>query len=136
MTGDAIKRVITATTSENHGLRVNHDVFMDVNPSVDTTYKVKYNSANKRMLVGINTFASVGVNSTSNTFTITDHGYVSGDKIIHSATTPCEGLSNDKIYYIVKVDNNKFKLSNTYHDATSLKPELLIFNQLLLENLD
>ena len=125
LTGDAIKRVVTATTSENHGLRVNHDVFMDVNPSVDTTYKVKYNSANKRMLVGINTFASVGVNSTSNTFTITDHGYVSGDKIIHSATTPCEGLSNDKIYYAVKVDNDKFKLSDTHYGATRPKPDIV-----------
>ena len=73
--------------------------------------KLNTTLANKRMLVGINTFASSGVNSTSNTFTITDHGYASGDKIIHSATTPCEGLSNDKIYYAVKVDNDKFKLS-------------------------
>ena len=91
-------------------------------PSLASTYKVKYNSTNKRVLVGINTFASSGVTTTTNTFTITDHGYASGDKIIHSAATPCQGLSNDKIYYIVRVDDNNFKLSNTYHDATSLKP--------------
>ena len=125
LTGDITKRVVTATTSENHGLRVNHDVFMDINPSATTTYSVKYNSTNKRMLVGINTFASVGVNSTTNTFTITDHGYVSGDKIIHSATTPCQGLLNDEIYYAVKVDNNRFKLSDTHYGATKLKPEVV-----------
>ena len=65
MTGDVVKRVVTVVTAENHGILRRDDVFMNVNPSVDTTYKVKYNSANKRMLVGINTFASVGVNSTS-----------------------------------------------------------------------
>ena len=30
-----------------------------------------------------------------------------------------------KIYYAVKVDNDKFKLSNTHYDATKLKPDIV-----------
>ena len=54
-----------------------------------------------------------------------NHGYESGDKVIHSSSAPCQGLENDKIYYIVKVDDNNFKLSNTYHDSTKLIPSIV-----------
>ena len=115
LTGDITKRSVTVVTKENHSLHKDHRVFIDVNPSLSSTYKVKYNSLNRRILVGINTFASSGINTTTNTFTITNHGYQSGDKVIH----------NDNIFYIVKVDNNNFRLSNTHHDATKLKPSIV-----------
>jgi hypothetical protein len=115
ITGDVVKRTVTVTTSEDHGLRQNHSVYIDVNPSVASTYKVKYNSLNRRILVGINTITSSGINTATNTFTIVDHGYRSGDKVIYK----------DNIYYTVRVDNDNFKLSNTYHDATKLKPTIV-----------
>ena len=120
--GDVTKRVVTVTTKENHGVTVGHVVYVDVNPSVASTHVVKYNQSNRRILVGINTFASSGINTTTNTFTITDHGYSSGDKVIHSSTTPSGGLENDKIYYVSKVDVNNFKLSNTHYESVALKP--------------
>ena len=125
ITGDAVKRTVTVTTGVNHGLREGHFVNIDVNPSFATTYVVKYNDTNRRMLVGIETFSAVGVNTSTNTISISNHGYESGDKVIHSSTTPCEGLENDKIYYIVKVDDNNIKLSNTYYDSTSLIPSVV-----------
>ena len=32
------------------------------------------------------------------------------------------GLSDNGIYYIVKIDDNAFKLSETYYNSTQLKP--------------
>tara|TARA_Y100000592_G_scaffold67453_1_gene104793 strand:- start:1473 stop:14264 length:12792 start_codon:yes stop_codon:yes gene_type:complete len=125
ITGDLAKRTVTVTTDANHGIGAGHIVDIDVNPSFATTYVVKYNDENRRVLVGIETFSAVGVNSTTNTITILNHGYESGDKVIHSSTVPCQGLENDKIYYIVKVDDNNFKLSNTYHDSTKLIPSIV-----------
>ena len=125
ITGNLAKRTVTVTTDVNHGVRAGHFVDIDVNPSFATTYVVKYNDANRRVLVGIETFSDVGVNTTTNTITISNHGYESGDKVIHSSTTPCQGLENDKIYYIVKVDDDNFKLSNTYHDSTKLIPSIV-----------
>ena len=125
ITGDVEKRTVTVTTDVNHALQRGHFVDIDVNPSFATTYVVKYNDTNRRVLVGIETFSAVGVNSTTNTITISNHGYESGDKVIHSSTSPCGGLENDKIYYIVKVDNNNFKLSNTNYDSTKLIPSVV-----------
>ena len=125
ITGNLAKRTVTVTTDVNHGIQRGHFVNIDVNPSFATTYVVKYNDENRRVLVGIETFSAVGVNSTTNTITILNHGYESGDKVIHSSTAPCQGLENDKIYYIVKVDDNNFKLSNTYHDSTKLIPSIV-----------
>jgi len=122
ITGDVTKRTVTVTTNINHGLHSGHFVDIDVNPSIATTYVVKYNDKNRRVLVGIETFSAVGVNSTTNTITISNHGYESGDKVIHSSTSPCDGLENDKIYYVVKVDDDNIKLSNTYYQSTRLTP--------------
>lgn len=125
ISGDVSKTTATVTTDANHGIRVGHSVIVDVNPSFATTYVVKYNDRHRRTLVGIETFSAIGVNSTTNTINILNHGYESGDKVIHSSSVPCQGLENDKIYYIVKVDNNNIKLSNSHYESTNLKPSVV-----------
>ena len=122
ITGNITKRTTTVTTEVNHSLHKGHFVNIEVNPSFATTYVVKYNDKNRRVLVGIETFSAVGVNSTTNTITILNHGYESGDKVIHSSSAPCQGLESDKIYYIVKVDDNNIKLSNSHYESTKLIP--------------
>ena len=107
------------------GFDAGHFVDINVNPLFTTTHKVKYSDLHRRVMVGIETFSAVGVNSSTNTISIVNHGYESGDKVIHTSTAPCEGLENDKIYYIVRVDNDNIKLSNTYYDSTQLKPSVV-----------
>ena len=125
ISGDISKRTATVITDSNHGIHAGHSVIVDVNPSFATTYVVKYNDKHRRMLVGIETFSAIGVNSTTNSINILNHGYESGDKVIHSSSVPCQGLENDKIYYIVKVDNDNIKLSNSYYKSTNLKPSVV-----------
>ena len=125
ISGDATKRTVTLTTGVNHGIHAGHFVDINVNPLFTTTHKVKYSDLHRRVMVGIETFSAVGVNSSTNTINIVNHGYESGDKVIHISTTPCEGLENDKIYYIVRVDNDNIKLANTYYDSIQLKPSVV-----------
>ena len=80
---------------------------------------------NRRVLVGIKTFSNVGVNTSDNTISIQDHNYQNGDKVIYSSEDPCEGLENNKIYYIVRIDADKFKLSNTLYDSTLSNPNIV-----------
>ena len=122
ITGKVTRRVVSVVTSGQHGIKSAHDVIIDVNPSIASTYVVKYSDQNKRALVGIQTFGSAGVNTTTNAINIDNHGYSSGDKVIHLSSNPCGGLENDKIYYIIKVDDNNFKLSTTLYNANNLKP--------------
>ena len=125
ITADVSRRTVKIVTDVNHGVTTAHKVNIDVDPQFTETYTVKYNDANRRVLVGIKTFSAVGINSSTNNINIVDHGYESGNKVIHTSTASCEGLENDKIYYIVKVDSNNIKLSNTYNSSVSLKPSIV-----------
>ena len=127
ITGEIDRQLVTVATSQTHGLTTNDTVSIDVNPSTASTFAVKYNDYNRRVLVGIKTFTAAGINTASNTITLTDHGFKTGEKIVYTATTPLNGLSNHDIYYIVKIDNNNFKLSNTYYNSIQEIPSIVGF---------
>ena len=61
----------------------NDEVTVDVNPSISTSFVVKYNDYNRRVIVTPKSFTSSGVNTSTNTFTLTDHGFVTGQKYLH-----------------------------------------------------
>jgi len=125
ITGSIQKNTVTVSTAQTHGLLNNENVYIDVNPGVPTNFSVKYNDYNRRIVVNPKSFAATGVNTSTNSLTITNHGFETGDKIIHTASTPVDGLDDNGIYYIVKVDNDTFKLSKTYYDSTDSKPEIV-----------
>ena len=55
----------------------------------------------------------VGINTASNIVRINNHGYSSGDIVTYNTTgTEVHGLSTALSYYVTKVDDNNFYLSN------------------------
>ena len=88
ITGEIRKVTATVSTGETHGLLNYENVYMNVVSGLTTTVSVKYNDYNRRMVIDPKSFTASGVNTTSNSFTINDHGYETGDKIIHTASTP------------------------------------------------
>ena len=125
ITGTIKRNLVTVSTAETHGLSSPHNIFVKVNPQNTGIVTVSYNDFNSRVIINPVGFATAGVNTTSNSITIPSHGFKTGDKIIHSSTIPSQGLENEKIYYIVKVDDNVIKLSNTYFESTELKPSIV-----------
>ena len=122
---DSSRQDVTVTTTQDNLLHEGHNVFINVNPQTILPHKVKFNDYNRRIIVGIKTFTNIGVNTTDNTINIQDHGYETGNKVIYSSADPCEGLENDKIYYIVKIDANKFKLSNNRYNSLLTNPSVV-----------
>ena len=61
----------------------------------------------------------------SNSITIKNHNFVSGQKIIYTSSLPSGGLANNQIYYIVVVDSDTIKLSNSYFNSKTLNPIVL-----------
>ena len=58
------------------------------------------------------TAASSGISTSINTITITNHDYESGEIVKYTAEdTAIGGLTSGTEYYVSKVDNNNFKLS-------------------------
>jgi len=64
------------------------------------------------------TIPTAGVSTSLNQFTITNHGYNSKE-IVGYAGTNIIGLSTTKDYYVVKVDNNTFSLSEVGVGSTA-----------------
>ena len=125
ITGNISRNLVTVSTSQTHGLTKEDFVHISVNPSISTTFTVKYNDYNRRLIINPKNFISAGVNTSTSSITITNHGFINGQKIIHTSNSPSGNLQNNQIYYVVIVDDNTFKLSNTYYSATSLIPEIV-----------
>jgi hypothetical protein len=123
--GNISRNLVTVSTSQTHGLTAEDFVYISVNPSISTTFAVKYNDYNRRLVINSKDFISAGVNTSTSSISIVNHGFINGQKIIHISSSPSGGLQNNQIYYVVIVDNNTLKLSNTYYSATSLIPEIV-----------
>ena len=55
---------------------------------------------------------SSGINTVTNTITIKNHGYETGEIIVYnSSESPISGLTSASSYYVAKIDSDKFKLS-------------------------
>jgi hypothetical protein len=81
-----------------------------------------------------NTTTPVGINTFTDTITINNHGYNSGEEIKYSSTgLAVGGLSTSTKYYAIKVDNNQFRVSistslTNYVGLTSVGSGYHIFN--------
>ena len=122
VTGLIVKNTATVSTSGTHGLALLDVVNMDVKLGISTTVVVKYNDANRRMIINPRDFSSSDVSITNNTIRIPDHKFVTGQKVIHSSASPSGGLLHDEIYYVVYEDKNRFKLSKTKYNSELLTP--------------
>tara|TARA_R100001594_G_scaffold439_2_gene1654 strand:+ start:3602 stop:17350 length:13749 start_codon:yes stop_codon:yes gene_type:complete len=122
LTAKVERHLVTVAAASSHGLTNNDEVTVNVNPGVTTSFVIKYNDYNRKLVVTPKSFAAAGVNTSTNAFTLTDHGFVTGQKVIYTAESPIEGLTNDGIYFVVKIDGDTFKLSTTHYDATLEKP--------------
>jgi len=125
ITGKAIRRLVTVSTAQTHGLESNHYVDLTVNPSISTTFVIKYNDYNRKLVVNPKSFISSGINTLTNSITIVNHGYQTGNKVIHTTTGSDQTLENNKVYFVVKIDDDTIKLSNTYYESTSEKPSIV-----------
>ena len=128
LSGKISKNTVTVSTAQTHRLLNNDVVFVDVNPSISTTFTVKYNDYNRKVLINPKDFVSAGINTITNTIEILNHNFKSGQKVIHTADVPANGLEDNKEYFIYLVDVNKIKLTNTYYESISAKPEVVDIN--------
>jgi len=116
------KNQVTVSTSSTHGLSLGDSVTVECVPGISTTYVIRYNDYTRRLVVNPKDFISGNINTTENTITIVDHDYKTGQKVIHTSSSPAGGLENNSIYYIVKVNNNTIRLSSSYYNSTLITP--------------
>jgi len=120
--GEVNKNLVTVSTAETHGLNVNDIVNISCLSGISTTYVIKYDDYNRRMVIDPKSFISGDVDASNDTIQILSHGYITGQKVIHTSSSPAGGLENGEIYFVVKVDNNRLRLAKTYYDSTLSDP--------------
>ena len=103
----------------------NDRVIMSVTPGISSSYYVKYDDITKRTIINPKNFGSAGINTNTDTITIQDHGFVTGEKILYSSTNPALPLVDKENYFVVRIDKNTFKLAETYYKANLTIPQVV-----------
>jgi hypothetical protein len=123
--GKISKNIARVTTSTNPSLFYNEKVNITVKDTSVREIIVKYNDENRRLVFDPKDF--VQTDTDNNTIIINNHGYYTGEKVIHTTevTDPLSPIKNNKIYYVVVKDDNNFSLAETYNDAISKNPNVI-----------
>jgi hypothetical protein len=125
LTGQISRNIVTVSTAQTHGLLNDDIVDININPSISTSFSVKYDDYNRKIVIDPKSFIALDVDVNTNSITILNHGLNSGQNIIHTSSSPSSGLVNEGIYYVVFVDKNTIKLSNTYFNSKNKKPSVV-----------
>ena len=121
-----IERVVgTVVCKENHGLLQNDKVSISLTPGITTSYQVEYDDLTKRTIINPRSFGSSSVNTTTSVFSLNDHRFKTGDKILYKSSNPALPLVNNDIYFVVRIDKNSFKLTDTKFKSTKPIPETI-----------
>jgi hypothetical protein len=122
LTGDVDRLITTVSTSSTHGLKNNDVITLDVKPNtivgLGTTAAatVVYKESTNSLLinpVGINSDA---IDTSTNTITLTNHGFETGDKIFYESTEVASGLTTG-VYYTIRDGRNTFRLAETLYES-------------------
>jgi len=123
LVGKISKNIARVTTSENSSLFYNEKINVDVKDTSQRQIVVKYNDANRRLIFDPKTF--VLTDPENNTIRIINHGYYTGQKVIHTTDDGTSSIEDNKIYYVVVVDDNNFSLAENYNDAIVKNPNVI-----------
>ena len=116
----------------NYGLGADSN-FQFASPAVpmrskqNVHYDIRANGTTAYRLLKKSFISNADVDATNNQFTDINHGFSTGDPVVWGYTTyyPSDSLSGiaeltfGTTYYVIKVDNNRFKLAASASDATA-----------------
>ena len=128
ITATVTRHLATAALEESHGLSNGDEVLVTVNPGVASTYFVKYNDYNRKLILNEVSFTDANVDIANDSIRIDNHGFVTGQKVVYTAISPSSGLENNRIYYIYVQDHNVIKLCATLWETEQFKPNFVDIN--------
>ena len=110
-----VKKYANIITKSPHGLVAGNEIDLSLSSNKIRTVKVSYDNLVYRTLINKVEFTASDVNIDSNTISIINHHFKTGDKVIYNSENPSIGLVNSGIYYIVSINSNEIGLSNQYY---------------------
>jgi len=128
ITGNLQQITATVGVSTAHGLLKGDEISFNVKPDqsvgigTSVSIDVRYDELNETVLINPISTNSSGVNVGLNQFTLTSHGYKTGDKVYYTSPSVAGGLTDKRTYYVYNQGNDDFKLCDTRLDAFSVPP--------------
>ena len=128
---ETISAKVALTTSHNLPEQTVIDLIVEPTQSVGVStaapVSVKYNTDIEKLIVNPISFTS-GINSTTDTITLTSHGLETGDKVYYSGNATISGISQvTRGYFVYRVDDNNIQLCETYKESTVYPPVTVDF---------
>ena len=131
--GDLERNLVTVKISAGatHGLSNDDTISMNINPGISTTTTLKYNLANRKVIVNPLGFSTSGIVTTTSatgipdSININDHNLTTGQKVIYTENdtgTAIAGLTDETQYYVYVVDRNYIKLTENKYETTQSIP--------------
>ena len=123
VTGVVDKVQAKVSVSTAHEMQDGDLITLNVFPNLQlgignsTSVRVKYDSTYDKVLINPLEFSSSGINTTTDTITITSHGFKTGDKVFYKPYSTISAGLQTSGYYVYRIDDNNIKLSKTYSDT-------------------
>ena len=123
---DAVVSVSTA-----HNLQPNDKISLKVVPDrsvgigTSTKVRVKYNFDIEKLVIDPIGFTSTAIDTIENVITLNNHPFITGEKIYYNATDEVATGLEPGLFYVYKIDKNRFKLGLTYEDAIASPPKII-----------
>ena len=123
---DAVIAVSTA-----HNLQPNDNITLNVVPSrsvgigTSTKVRVKYNFDIEKLVIDPIGFTSTAIDTLDNIITLNNHPFATGEKVYYNATDEVATGLEPGLFYVYKIDKNRFKLALTYEDSIASPPKIV-----------
>ena len=121
---DAVVSVSTA-----HNLQPQDKISLKIVPNrsvgigTSTKVRVKYNFDIEKLVIDPIGFTSTAIDTIENIITLNNHPFITGEKIYYNATDEVAQGLEPGLFYVYKVDKNRFKLGLTYEDSVASPPK-------------
>ncbi len=125
VTAKAQKITSKVSVSTAHSLVEKDFVNLTIKPSESGITTVKYNSDRNKLLINPIGFNTTGINTTTNTITLSKHGLKTGEKVLYTGNLAATGLSTNTSYFVYRIDDDSIHLGETLYDVVNFPPNVI-----------
>ena len=125
ISADLSRNLVTVATAETHGLTYLDNINFELKPKREITIDVRYDDFNRRIVFNPKNFTASDINLSENTISFSNHNFKTGDRVIHTSSSPSGGLNNEGMYFVYLYKKNQIKLVNNKSDLNLVDPSFV-----------
>lgn len=115
---DVKKVAVIIETDSDHDLQTGDIVRTSMTDGLDRVLNINVSPNNELLAINPTTFRPSDVDTTSNTLTLSNHTYKTGDLVQYdSDTSNIDGLNRWNVYFVIKIDKSTIQLATSLEDT-------------------